>query len=251
MARAGFADAGTYERARPGYPDDAVAWLAEHLRLGPGKMVVDLAAGTGKLTRRLMATGATIVAVEPLEEMRHVLARLCPTVPVAAGSAERLPLRPGSLDAVTVAQAFHWFDADAAFAELHRVLRPEGRVGLIWNVRDRRVDWVDRIWTVMDRVERKAPWRDHDRIGDEALGARPRFGPVTRSTFHHGQAVTPGGVVDRFRSVSHVAVLPNGEREAVLEEVRAILASHPETAGRDALVLPYRVDCLWCERQPG
>jgi len=248
VARAGFAEAETYERARPGDPAEAVAWLAEHLRLGPGTVVVDLAAGTGKLTRLLVPTGAAVVAVEPLESMRNLLAGLCPTVPVAAGTAERLPLRTGCVDAVTVAQAFHWFDADAAFAELRRVLRPGGRLGLIGNARDRSVAWVDRVWGVMDRVERKAPWRDYDRGGDAELGRRDGFGPLSGAAFHHSQPVTPEGVLDRFRSVSHVAVLPAPQREAVLTEVRQILASHPETSGRDELVIPYRVDCLWCER---
>jgi SAM-dependent methyltransferase len=248
VAREGFAEADRYERARPGYPPDAVAWLAEHLRLRPGSVAVDLAAGTGKLTRRLVPIGSALTAIEPVEEMRRLLARLCPTVPVMAGAAERLPLRTGSIDAVTVAQAFHWFDADAAFAELHRVLRPGGRVGLIWNGRDRRVAWVDEVWSVIDRVERRAPWRDHDRPADQALGERPGFGPLRRATFHHEQPVTPEAMLDRFRSVSHVAVLPPPHREAVLSEVREILGSHPETKGRDELRLPYRVDCLWCER---
>jgi SAM-dependent methyltransferase len=248
VARAGFAEAETYERARPGYPPDAVAWLGEHLRLRPGAVAVDLAAGTGKLTRLLLPSGAALVAVEPVAGMRTVLARLCPTVPVAAGSAERLPLRTGSIDAVAVAQAFHWFDADAAFGELRRVLRPGGRVGVVWNVRDRTVKWVDELWRVMDRVERKAPWRDHDRADDAAFGRRTGFGPLQRATFHHGQATSPDGVVDRFRSVSHIAVLPPAQQEAVLAEVREVLASHPATRGRDEVVIPYRVDCLWCER---
>jgi SAM-dependent methyltransferase len=248
VAREGFAGADRYEQARPGYPPASVSWLVEHLSLRPGAVVVDLAAGTGKLTRLLIPSGATLLAVEPVEEMRSLLARLCPTVPVVAGAAEHLPLRPGSVDAVTVAQAFHWFDADAAFAELHRVLRPGGRVGLIWNARDRRVSWVDRVWTVMDRVERRAPWRDHDRPDDAAFGERAGFGPLSRATFHHEQPVTPEGVLDRFRSVSHVAVLPAPQQEAVLADVRQILTTHPDTEGRDELLLPYRVDCLWCER---
>lgn len=250
VAREGFAEAERYERARPGYPPEAVAWLVEQLGIGPAAVVVDLAAGTGKLTRLLVPSGSTLLAVEPLEEMRRLLAGLCPTVPVAAGAAERLPLRTGSVDAVTVAQAFHWFDADAAFAELRRVLRPGGRVGLIWNARDRSVAWVDEVWSVMDRVERKAPWRDHDREGDDAFGARAGFGPLSRATFHHEQPTTPEGVLDRFRSVSHVAVLPPPQREAVLTEVRDILVSHPGTKGRTELLVPYRVDCLWCERLP-
>ena len=248
VARAGFAEAGTYERARPGYPAPAVDWLAEHLRLRAGTVVVDLAAGSGKLTRLLVPTGATVLAVEPGEGMRAQLGRACPAVPVLAGTAEQLPLREGSVDAVTVAQAFHWFDADGAFAELQRVLRPGGRVGLVWNARDRTVDWVDRLWTVMDRVERRAPWRDHDGAADTGLGPRPGFGPVERATFHHHQAMSPDGVLDRFRSVSHIAVLPEPDREDVLAEVRQVLATHPDTAGRTELLLPYRVDCFWIER---
>jgi SAM-dependent methyltransferase len=251
VAKEGFAEAERYERARPGYPPDAVSWLIGNLRIEPGSVVVDLAAGTGKLTRLLVPAGATLLAIEPVEEMRRLLAVLCPTVQVTAGAAEFLPLRTGSLDAVTVAQAFHWFDADAAFAELRRVLRPGGRLGLIWNARDRSASWVDEVWSVMDRVERKAPWRDHDRSDDEAFGARTGFGPLTRSTFHHAQPTTPEGLLDRFRSVSHVAVLSAPERDSVLTEVRDILASHPDTKGCDELLLPYRVDCFWCERSAG
>jgi SAM-dependent methyltransferase len=249
VARAGFAEAGLYERARPGYPPEVVAWLVEHLRLGPSAVAVDLAAGTGKLTRLLVGSGARPVAIEPVAGMRTVLAGLGLGVPVLAGGAEGLPLRTGSGDAVTVAQAFHWFDADAAFSELHRVLRPGGRVGLVWNVRDRSVDWVDRVWAVMDRVERRAPWRDHDRADDDGVGGRAGFGPVHRATFQHHHRVTADGVADRFRSVSHVAVLPGPEQAAVLAEVRAVLSTHPDTAGRDELLVPYRVDCLWFERR--
>ena len=140
-----------------------------------------------------------------------------------------MPFAGGSLDAVTVAQAFHWFDADRAFAELHRVLRPGGRVGLIWNARDRSVDWVDRVWSIMDRVEKRAPWREHDQWHDSALGERAGFGPLHDATFHHEQPVSPDDVVERVRSVSHVAVLPPAEQARVLDEVRDLLA----TASRD------------------
>ena len=249
VAATGFGAASdVYERARPTYPPDAVAWLVAALGLGPGVRAVDLAAGTGKLTRLLAPTGAHLVAVEPVAGMRRVLVATQPGVAVLAATAEALPLRARALDAVTVAQAFHWFDADAAFAELARVLRPSGRVGLIWNARDRRVAWVDAVWAVMDRVERGAPWRDHDRQGRGALGDRPGFGPIHEATFRHEQHVTPDGLVDRFASVSHVAALDPAARAAVLDEVRATLARHPDTAGRRDLAIPYRVDASWCER---
>jgi SAM-dependent methyltransferase len=249
VARRGFdQEAEVYEQSRPSYPPEVVAWLVEHLRVRRGATVLDLAASTGKLTRLLVPTGASVIAVEPVPGMRRLLRRLSPAVPVVAGTAEALPLRTSSADAVCVAQAFHWFDADRAFAELHRVLRPGGRVALFWNVRQRSVDWVDRVWEVMDRVERRAPWRDHENWSASALGERRGFGPLHGATFSHEQPTTPEGVVDRIRGVSHVAVLDATARERILDEVRAIIAEHPDTRGRPDLRIPYLVDCDWTER---
>lgn len=250
VARVGFSrEAEAYERSRPPYPPEAVAWLGRHLALGPGATAVDLAAGTGKLTRLLVPAGARLIAVEPLEGMHRVLRRVVPGVPVVAGTAESLPFADASLDAVTVAQAFHWFDAEKAFAELARVLRRGGRAGFVWNARDRSVDWVDRAWAVMDRVERAAPWRDHENWRESAFGERPGFGPVHAATFGHEHPTTHEGVVDRIRGVSHVAALAPDEQERVLDEVRELLAGHPHTRGRDELRIPYRVDCYWTERR--
>jgi SAM-dependent methyltransferase len=250
VAALGFgAGADAYERGRPSYPPDAVAWLVDALRVGAGTTLVDLAAGTGKLTRLLAPTGAWIAAVEPVDEMRGVLRATQPEVAALAATAEALPLAAASVDAVTVAQTFHWFDADAAFAELARVLRPGGRVGLVWNARDRSMDWAGQLWSIMDQVELRAPWRDHDRWSDAALGERAAFGPLHEATFHHEQRVAPATIRERFASVSHVAVLPEDRRRAVLDQVDAVLAAHPDTAGRGELAIPYRVDAYWCERQ--
>ncbi len=249
VAQRGFgAGAAAYDRARPSYPPEMVAWLVEHLRLRPGTRTCDLAAGTGKLTALLRPSGASLVALEPVEEMGALLRDAAPGVPLAAATAEALCLADGSLDAVTVAQAFHWFDADRAFAELARVLRVGGRVGLVWNARDRSVDWVDALWSIMDRVEKRAPWRDHERWADSALGERAGFGPLHEATFRHEQDLTVDGVVERFASVSHVAVLPPDQRDAVLGEVRDVLSNHPATRGRSTVSIPYRVDAYWCER---
>ena len=131
-AARGFARApADYERGRPDYPAEAIAWLAQALALGPGRRVLDLAAGTGKLTRALAATGAEVVAVEPVDEMRAFI-----EAEALAGTAEAIPLPAAAVDAVTVGQAFHWFRGDEALAEIHRVLRPHGRLGLVWNLRD-------------------------------------------------------------------------------------------------------------------
>jgi SAM-dependent methyltransferase len=250
IAQQGFgSEASTYERSRPTYPPDAVAWLVEHLGIGAGTRLVDLAAGTGKLTRLLAPVGPDLVAVEPVEGMRTVFAELLPGTPLLAGTAEALPFRGGTVDAITVAQAFHWFDAGRTFVEFARTLRPGGRVGLVWNARDRSVPWVDAVWSVMDRVEKEAPWRDHEHWRESALGDRPGFGPVHAATFHHSQVLTHGGIVERFRGVSHVASMSPIDRDAVLAEVRSLLETRPDTREAQQLELPYLVDAYWCERE--
>ena len=251
VAQRGFdAGADAYERARPSYSDETVAWLIKNLAIGPGRRVCDLAAGTGKLTRLLFPAGAWLVAVEPVDGMSRYLRSVLPEVPLLAATAECLPFDRATLDAVTVAQAFHWFDADRAFAELSRVLRPGGRLGLIWNARDRSEPWVDEMWGIMDRFEKRAPWRDHDRWSNAALGERAGFGPLHSAEFRHEQRLTPDDVVQRFASVSHIAALEPSGRDAVLDKVRSVLEAHPDTAGKSELVIPYRVDAYWCERLP-
>ena len=132
-----FSDAAAvYEQARPGYPPEALAWLDQQLGLGPGRRVLDLAAGTGKLTRELLARGATVVAVEPVEGMRRTLATAVPGAVVVAGVAQAIPLGTATVDAMTVAQALHWFAMPQAVGEMHRVLRPGSRLAVVWNRRD-------------------------------------------------------------------------------------------------------------------
>lgn len=249
VAEVGFGkEADTYEKSRPTYPPEVVSWLVEHLRLTPGTVVADVAAGTGKLTRLLVPSGAEVVAVEPVDGMREVFRRVLPSIPVVAGTAEAMPFQGSVFDAVTVAQAFHWFDAEAAFRELARVVRPGGGIAMVWNARDRSMEWVDTAWGIIDRVEKAAPWRDHDSSTDPLLGDRPGFASAVAATFRHEQICTTDELVERFRGVSHVAVLPPERRDSVLAELRELLATHPDTRGRDQLRLPYRVDCYWRKR---
>ncbi len=158
--------AASYEAGRPTYPPQAVARLARELHLGTGRAVLDLAAGTGKLTALLVGTGACVVAVEPVAEMRAVLEAALPGVRALPGTAEAIPLGSGTVDAVTVGQAFHWFRGDEALREIHRVLRPGGGLGLLWNVRDTSVPWVARLSELMEPHRRDAPayrsgaWRE-------------------------------------------------------------------------------------------
>jgi len=262
VARRGFdAEAVAYDRSRPSYPPDAVAWLTGSLGIGPGRTVVDLAAGTGKLTALIAGSGARLVAVEPVAGMRERLRLRLPAVPAVAAVAEALPFAGACVDAVLVAQAFHWFDAPQALAELGRVIRPGGRLGLIWNARDRSVDWVNQVWSVMDRVEKRAPWRDHGDgtgTGSAALrraergltgGAGSPFSPWTEATFWHVHESSHRQVIDRMRSVSHIAVLPPGEQRAVLDEIAAILREHPDTRDAATVGILYRVDAMFAVRR--
>ncbi len=259
IAARGFgAEAGAYDRARPSYPPDAIDWLVKGLGIGPGRQVVDLAAGTGKLTALLAQTSADLIAVEPVAAMRDRLRERLPDVPVLAGVAEALPLADQSADAVIVAQAFHWFDAKRAMAEIARVVRPGGHLGLLWNARDRSLEWVDQVWSVMDRVERNAPWRiENGDAGNRGYGTTERhlagpgdsdWSPWVEATFFHVHESTHDQVIDRMRSVSHIAALPPDDKYEVLDEVRAILDAHLETRERPTVGIPYRVDALYAER---
>ena len=228
----GFGSAAvSYEQARPDYPGAAVGWLAEQLGLEPGATVVDLAAGTGKLTRMLVTTGATVVAVEPVDQMRAQLERAVPGARALAGFAERMPLPDGSADAVTVAQAFHWFSRDEALDEIARVLRQGGGLGLIWNTRDQADDLQRQISELIE------PMRGDEQthVGEgwrEIVEAHPQFGPLEERRFTHEQVLDTDGLVERVRSVSFVAVLPPSEQEDLLARVR-------ELAGPGPMRLPY------------
>jgi SAM-dependent methyltransferase len=247
VAAAGFNDPADYEAARPSYPPEAVAWIAGAIGIAPGRRVCDLAAGTGKLTRLLGAFGADMIAAEPVPGMRATFRAVLPDVPLLACTAEAMPFADATLDAVTVAQAWHWFDHDRAAAEMARVIRPGGGVAMIWNARDRTVPWVDAVWSIMDRVEKRAPWRNHENWRSSARQL-PGFTPMETAEFRHAQPLTPEGVVQRVASVSHVAVLPDAEREAVLDEVRTLVATDPATRGRATVDLLYRVDCVTFRR---
>jgi SAM-dependent methyltransferase len=259
-ARRGFGQAGAvaaYERGRPGYPPVAVAELVRVLGLASGATVLDLAAGTGKLTRQLLATGAALLAVEPVAAMRERLARVLVPGPgdasggpppwVVGGTAEAIPVRDGSLDAVTVGQAFHWFDGSRAVAELHRVLRPGGRLGLIWNVRDESQPSVAAITAILDRHAGDAP-RYRDGRWRAAFAAADGFTPLSERAFRHLHHLDRAAVLDRFASISFIAALPDAERARVLAEIDQVIAADPSLAGQDLIGLPYRTDLYWCER---
>ncbi|MEZ0165487.1 class I SAM-dependent methyltransferase [Kineococcus sp. LSe6-4] len=227
-ARSFGAAADAYARARPGYPDDAVDFL-----VGPARRVLDLGAGTGKFTSALVARGLDVVAVEPSTRM---LAQLRADLPVEAheGSAEATGLPDASVDAVVVAQAWHWVDPALAVPEVARVLRPGGTLGLVWNVRDESVPWVSRVWEIAQRGD------EHEmRASVETVGAP--FGALRtyRTRFEH--VSDRAGILDLVASRSYVIVLPQEERAAVLAEVGRVLDE--EFAPGAPIRVPYVTHC--------
>jgi SAM-dependent methyltransferase len=234
--------ADNYERGRPSYPEEAIACLSQELGLRAGRRVLDLAAGTGKLTRALATTGAEMLAVEPVAEMRAKISATLPAAEVVAGTAEDIPLPDASVDAVAVGQAFHWFRSDEALAEIHRVLRRGGRLGLVWNFRDESVPLVAALTEIMESYRGDAPAARRGQW-QSAFERTALFGPLEHRRFRLEHELDLEGVVARVTSVSFIAALPEAEREMVATRVGELLR------GRERIVLQYRTDVYWCERR--
>jgi SAM-dependent methyltransferase len=220
-ATRGFTAADVYERGRPDYPAAAVERIVERLELRGGRTVLDLAAGTGKLTRLLVASGANVMALEPVPEMRAQLERHVPGVATLAGTAERIPLADGYLDAVTVGQAFHWFRADEALREIHRVLRSGGGLALIWNARDERDPLQAALSEIIDALQGDTP-RRHQRNWKTLLAESGLFERPERSLFEHVQELDEQGLVERVLSISFIATAPAAVRSDVGARVREL-----------------------------
>ena len=232
--------ADAYERGRPSYPEAAVAWLADRLGVTPGRIVVDLAAGTGKLTRLLVPYGARLIAIEPVDGMRAKLQDAVPEAEALAGVADRMPLDDGVADAVTIAQAFHWFATDAAVAEIGRVLVPGGGLGLIWNLRDKEQGIPRAVSDIIEPFRGDTPTA-YDPDWRRPLEQSPLFGELEERSFPSEQVVDADGLAARFGSVSFVASLPDEQRERVLAQLRDLV-------GDGSVRLPYRTQVFVTRR---
>ena len=226
-ATRGFEAAGErYERGRPDYPPSAIDWLVAQLGLAgrPHARVLDVGAGTGKLTRPLLERGLEVIAVEPVAGMRALLSRSAPAADVRTGQAEALPLAAGEVDGVVAGQAFHWFANAAALREFARVLRPGGRLGLIWNRRDLQQPLQASITRLLAPYRRDTPSHASD-AWRAAFTADAPFAPAAEHRITHEQTLDADGLADRVLSISFVAALPSDERRSIEARVRELADS--------------------------
>jgi ubiquinone/menaquinone biosynthesis C-methylase UbiE len=232
-----------YERGRPGYPTKAV----ELPRLPPTAAVLDLGAGTGKLTRLLVTRFGRVAAVEPAAAMRRLLADICPEAEALAGSAEEIPLADASVDAVFAAEAFHWFDGDRALAEIARVLRPGGALVLMWNLPDRPIEpstaAVDRL--ILERAPRDLEYDPGDLNARRyASGqwrdafSRSPFEELQEAWLPNPQTLDRDGFTAFLASMGWLADLPDDERLPLLERIRSLLDA-------DEYRRPWKTHVCW------
>lgn len=254
-AAKGFqAGAAQYAANRPGYPREAIDLVCAELGIEKGTRVLDLAAGTGISTQALLERGAVVVAVEPVPAMRSELATRLPDVELRHGTAEVIPATDAEFDAVTVFQAFHWFEAGEALREIHRVLKPGGGLALVWNVRDRSERWVAEMAELMEGEVGPLPYERHPDYADttehwtRVVADVGGYTPLLHRSFPYQQDADLETVVGRAASTSYVAALPPDERDRLLERLRQHLVAHPDLRGRRRFPFPHVTHVHWCLR---
>ncbi|MDO8462342.1 MAG: class I SAM-dependent methyltransferase [Deltaproteobacteria bacterium] len=236
-----------YQRGRPEYPQEAILFLAKVLKITPGTTVVDLAAGTGKFTKGLLTTGAKVIAVEPSPEMGRKLKEILPSTEVKEGSAEKIPLPDQSVDVVTVANAFHWFETEPALKEIHRVLRPGGKLGLIWGIKDGTTSWMKELFQLIEYEKGAIP---QYMAGEwvKTVDATGLFTPLQKKVFPFVQQAPVGVMLDGVASLSYIVAMTKKERELLLAKVKRFLLNHFRADEKTELTMPYHADIYWAER---
>jgi SAM-dependent methyltransferase len=240
-------DALHYDELRPEYAPEAVAWVARRCGLGPGSHVVDLAAGTGRLSGRFVELGVDVVAVEPAANMRSVLERRFPTVRAIVATAESMPFDDGSVDAVVVGNAFHHFDREVAMAEIHRVLRPGGGLGVFWAWPDEeeqmKIPGMRAIYDLVEPARAESVIAAAHRSWAEPPVTPEGFAPFERRAFPATHVVPAARLADLYATSSDIVSMPATTREALLDRIRGLSGALPET-----LHLPARTVVDLCVR---
>lgn len=227
-----------YERTRPGYPSEAVAWLMDN----EPEQVLDLGCGPGKLTAQLAALGFTTIGVDPSMQMLRGMRDK--GLPAICARAENLPVRSATADLVTAATAFHWFDHERAVPEMCRVLRPGGRVALLTNIRDETVPWVKSLSEIIGSEAAMAATLGGAEGMEAEYVAKLEDGDLFHSTEHRvfnlEQQLTEERLVGLVRSRSYIAILPEVERDQLLAEVRGLCREHPQLRNQQSFAMPYK-----------
>lgn len=232
-ARSFGAAASVYHHSRPGYPVEAIAWL-----IGDAVRVLDLGAGTGKLSEALVALDREVIAVDPVEEMLEELEVAVPGVPRILGTAEDIPIEDDSVDAVVAGQAWHWFQPDRAVPEIARVLRPGGVLGLVWNSRDIRADWLRQAGEIMqERHDASSTFESYVQIG-------PPFGAIEEHTVEWAERMSRTRFLDLVRSRSYFITASAADQATTIAALDTLLTRHPDVAGADELDVPYITRCF-------
>jgi ubiquinone/menaquinone biosynthesis C-methylase UbiE len=234
-----------YERARPEYPATAVQFVARTFDLGPGKIAVDVAAGTGKWTRRLVETGATVIAVEPLPAMRQVFERSVPGIPVMPGTAEATGLPNASVDLVTVAQAFHWFSVPLALQEFRRILRPGGGLAIIWNVRKEASGWRLLSRRLLDEYRPRSYGHFSGKGWKKAFTPDSGFTRLRVWRYANEQILDRATIEDRYRSLSFVSAMPRRRQDEFLRRLGKILDHEAARSHSNEFTIPYDGKVYW------
>ncbi len=218
-----------YAAHRPGYPTEGVEWL---VGTSPGR-ILELGAGTGKLTQALIALDHDVVATDPSVDMLTELRRSAPQAHRSVGSAEHIALPSSSVDAVVAGQSFHWFDLDHALPEIARVLRPGGVLALAWNVGDQKVPWVGKVFSLIGLS-------DSD-VGKDPIADSDLFAPSEQRIIRHWQKLDREGLIGFCASQSMFATKSEAEQRALVDEVGAIYDSYGR--GPDGMLLPWSTYC--------
>jgi len=240
-ARSFGGEAAAYDRGRPTYPRKAVTWLVGDEGASRPLSVLELGAGTGKLTEQLVALGHDVHATDPDAAMLDVLAARLPDIRTTQAGAEELPVASAAYDVVVAAQCYHWFDTERALPEISRVLRPGGHLAVVWNERDERVPWVRKLGRVIGT-------QTHLRDPEPSLGASDLFSAVEQTELRHRQHVDRRTIVDLARSRSNVAVLDEPARERLLADLLALYDHYGR--GMDGMELPYLTRCFRARALP-